>query len=211
MEKVRNEVDRWLTSDEEARLMAVCSPWLREIIVFALHTGMRQGEILNLQWQDIDFARSTLVIMKSENGNRRTLPINSTVYELLATKQALTGATEGRVFGTPLGNPLKVRFLVREFCKSRDRAGIADFRFHDLRHTFATRLVQRGVHIYKVQRLLGHKTQHMTQRYAHHSPESLREGVDVLTGQRFSTSVSTKLAQSGDRDGALTAGEAGTA
>jgi len=90
-----------------------------------------------------------------------------------------------------------VRFLVREFCESRDRAGIPDFRFHDLRHTFATRLVQRGVHLYKVQRLLGHKTQHMTQRYAHHSPESLREGVDVLAGQRFNTSVSTKLAQSG--------------
>jgi len=119
MEKVRNEVDRWLTSDEEARLMAVCSPWLREIIVFALHTGMRQGEILNLQWQDIDFARRTLVIMKSENGNRRTLPINSTVYELLATKQALTGATEGRVFGTPLGNALKVRFVPKSRSYSR--------------------------------------------------------------------------------------------
>jgi integrase len=59
MEKVRNEVDRWLTPNEEDRLMAASSVWLREIIVFALHTGMRQGEILNLQWQDVDFARST--------------------------------------------------------------------------------------------------------------------------------------------------------
>ena len=164
--------------------------------MFAVHTGMRQGEILNLQWQDVDFARSTLVVMKSKNGMRRTLPLNSVVYELLAAKQAKTGATEGRVFTTPLGNELKVRFLVREFCKARDRARIPDFRFHDLRHTFATRLVQRGVDLYKVQRLLGHKTQHMTQRYAHHSPESLRDGVNVLTGEhqvhavhKFSTLV----------------------
>ena len=194
MEKVRNDVDRWLTPDEEERLMASSSVWLREIIMFAVHTGMRQGEILNLQWQDVDFARSTLVVMKSKNGMRRTLPLNSVVYELLAAKQAKTGATEGRVFTTPLGNELKVRFLVREFCKARDRARIPDFRFHDLRHTFATRLVQRGVDLYKVQRLLGHKTQHMTQRYAHHSPESLRDGVNVLTGERQWHAVSTNLA-----------------
>jgi integrase len=194
MEKVRNEVDRWLTRNEEDRLMAGSSVWLREIIVFALHTGMRQGEILNLQWQDVDFARSTLVVMKSKNGMRRTIPMNTVVYERLASKQAMTGATEGRIFTTPLGNELKVRFLGREFCEARDRAGILNFRFHDLRHTFATRLVQQGVDLYKVQRLLGHKTQHMTQRYAHHSPESLRDGVNVLTPKHQVSAVSTNLA-----------------
>ena|SRR5688572_17730042 len=101
---------------------AAASPWLREIILFAVHTGMRQGEILNLQWQDVDFAGSTLVVMKSKNGMRRTLPINSVVYEQLAAKQAKTGATGVRVFRTPLGNELKVRFLVRQFCEARDRA-----------------------------------------------------------------------------------------
>lgn len=194
MEKVRNEVDRWLTPDEEERLMGASSVWLREIMVFALHTGMRQGEILNLQWQDVDFARSTLVVMKSKNGMRRTIPINSVVYERLAAKQAATGANEGRVFSSPLRNELKVRFLAREFCEARDRAGIPGFRFHDLRHTFAARLVQQGVDLYKVQRLLGHKTQHMTQRYAHHSPESLRDGVNVLTGKHPVSVVSTNLA-----------------
>ena len=59
MEPVRNEVDRWLTLDEEDRLMAASSTWLRDVIVFALNTGMRQGEILNLQWQDVDFTRGT--------------------------------------------------------------------------------------------------------------------------------------------------------
>ena len=180
MEPVRNEVDRWLTANEEERLMAASSPWLREIMVFALHTGMRQGEILNLQWQDVDFVRGVLMVMQSKNGTRRTIPLNAIVYELLAAKQATTRATRGSVFTTPRGHELHVRYLAREFCEARDRAGIPDFRFHDMRHTFATRLVQRGVDLYKVQRLLGHKTSLMTQRYAHHSPESLRDGVRVL-------------------------------
>lgn len=144
MAKVRNEVDRWLTPHEEERLLVSSSVWLREIIMFAMHTGMRQGEILNLQWRDIDFARSTLVVMKSKNGMRRTLPINSVVYEQLAAKQAKTGVTEGLVFTTPLGNELKVRFLAREFCEARDGAGIPDFRFHDLRHTFHEAGATRG-------------------------------------------------------------------
>jgi len=194
MEPVQNEVDRWLTPKEEEDLMAAASPWLREIITFALNTGMRQGEILNLQWQDVDFTRGTLMVMKSKNGTRRTIPLNSTVYELLAAKQATTGTSCGLVFTTPLGNTLQVRFLVREFCEARDRAGIPDFRFHDMRHTFATRLVQRGIDLYKVQRLLGHKTGTMTQRYAHHSPESLRDGVNVLDEPRQDL-VSTNLAQ----------------
>jgi integrase len=105
---------------------------------------MRQGEILNPQWQDVDFTRGILVVMKSKNGTRRTIPLNAKVYELAAAKQAGTQATRGPVFRTPCGNELKVRYLVREFCEARDDAGIPDFRFHDMRHTFATRLVQRG-------------------------------------------------------------------
>jgi integrase len=197
MEQVRNEVDRWLTADEEDRLMAAASSWLQEIMVFALNTGLRQGEILRLQWEDVDFARGTLIVMQSKNGTRRTIPLNTNVYELLAAKQTATGLARGPVFRTPRGNVLQVRFLVREFCEARNRAGIPNFRFHDMRHTFATRLVQRGVGLYKVQRLLGHKTNLMTQRYAHHSPESLREGVMVLNEAKRKP-VSTNLAQGAD-------------
>jgi integrase len=134
------------------------------------------------------------MVMQSKNRTRRTIPLNATVYELLAAKQATTGASCGPVFTTPRGNELQVRYLVREFCEARNQASIPDFRFHDMRHTFATRLVQRGVDLYKVQRLLGHKTSLMTQRYAHHSPESLREGVNVLDAPHVQR-VSTNLAQ----------------
>jgi len=134
------------------------------------------------------------MVMKSKNGIRRTLPLNATVYELLTAKRATTGTSRGPVFRTPLGNELQVRYLAREFCEARNRAGIPDFRFHDMRHTFATRLVQRGVDLYKVQRLLSHKTSLMTQWYAHHSPESLRDGVNVLDEPQAHR-VSTNLAQ----------------
>jgi integrase len=180
MEPVHNQIDRWLTVEEEARLLAVAPEWLRQLIVFALNTGMRQGEILSLQWPDVDFTRGTLVVMKSKNRERRTLPLNNTVFASLAGKQAACGHHDGLVFTTSTGTPLKARYVVRAFSIARARAGIPDFRFHDLRHTFATRLVQKGIDLYKVQRLLGHKTGLMTQRYAHHSPESLRDGVRVL-------------------------------
>lgn len=196
MEPVHNQVDRWLTADEETRLLNASPVWLREIIIFALNTGMRQGEILALKWQDVDFCRGTLVVMKSKNRERRTVPLNNIVFELLAAKRAACGGKDGLVFLTGLGNPLQARYLVRAFTKARDRADIPDFRFHDLRHTFATRLVQKGVDLYKVQRLLGHKTGLMTQRYAHHSPESLRDGVKVLEG---SLTVGTILTQSATR------------
>ena len=187
MEPVYNQVDRWLTPGEEERLLAATPDWLREINTFALNTGMRQGEILSLQWQDVDFARGTLVVMKSKNRERRTIPLNSTVFAVLAAKQAACGRKDGPVFTTSTGTRLKARYVVRAFTKARDRAGIPDFRFHDLRHTFATRLVQKGVDLYKVQRLLGHKTGVMTQRYAHHSSESLRDGVKVLDIPRAPT------------------------
>lgn len=70
----------------------------------ALNTGMRQGEVLRLQWQDVDFTRGTLIVMLSKNGTRRTIPLNTTVYDLLAAKQSITGKSRGPVFRTPLDN-----------------------------------------------------------------------------------------------------------
>ena len=74
METVRNERDRWISSEEEGRLLANSAPWLQDMIVFALNTGMRRGEILNLQWQAVDLIRQVLVVMRSKNGEKRTVP-----------------------------------------------------------------------------------------------------------------------------------------
>lgn len=180
MEPEHNQIDRWLTANEEERLMASSPLWLREIIIFALNTGMRKGEILSLQWRDVDFARSVLVVMKSKNRERRTLPLNSRVFELLMEKHHKRNTGSDFVFSTSHSTRITDRNLSRAFYVAMEKAELENFRFHDLRHTFATRLVQAGVDLYKVQRLLGHKTPAMTQRYAHHSPESLRDGVLVL-------------------------------
>ena len=179
LEPAHNTVDRWLREDEEVRLFNASPLWLQDIMTFALNTGMRQGEILALQWQDVDFYRGTLVVMTSKNRERRTIPLNHVVYDLLSRKRA-AGEKNGPVFVTGQGNDLKARYLVRTFTKVRIQAGLTHFRFHDLRHTFASRLVQKGIDLYRVQLLLGHKTGTMTQRYAHHCPESLREGVRAL-------------------------------
>ena len=94
----------------------------------------------------------------------------------------------GRVF------PIAESSLRKPFGKALEKAEIKNFHFHDLRHTFATRLVQNGVDLYKVQKLLGHKTIAMTMRYAHHYPESLRSSVEVLdTCHNFVTIESRRV------------------
>ncbi len=194
MEKEHNTRDRWLTDQEETRLVKACPPWLRDIVTFALHTGMRMGEILSLTWEGVDLFRKTVTVFRSKNGERRTIPVNQTVFDLLKGKARVRPLKTNLVFPSEALTPIEGGHLRRAFRAALKAGEVADFRFHDLRHTFATRLVQAGIDLYKVQRLLGHKSGLMTQRYAHHWPESLRDGVEILDGgKRFSTN----LAQSG--------------
>jgi integrase len=182
-EKENNKITRWLTSHEEKRLLEASKGYLREqlveIITLAMHTGMRLEEILNLKWGDIDLFRKVIIVLRTKNKDPKTLPINQTVYELLLRKSKVINMT-GYVFTTSNGTKISARNLQREFYKALKKANIQNFRFHDLRHTFATRLVQSGEDIYKVAKLLGHRDISTTQRYAHHCPESLRTSVNVL-------------------------------
>ena len=180
-EKVRNLIERWLTPEEEQRLLAASPPWLQEIILFALHTGMRRGEILKLQWSHVDLARRTLTILEQKNGSRDTLPVNDTAMEVLQARAAMRTSSSAAVFMNGAGHPREARNLLRAFYPAMRKAGITRFRFHDLRHTFATRLIQAGVDVYTVQKLGRWKTISMVLRYAHHQPENLRGGgVKVL-------------------------------
>ena len=179
IEQPKNSIYRWLTADEEALLVSDCADWVKEIVLFALNTGMRQDEILSLKWQDVDLARRTLTVVKSKNGEQRTLPLNKAAISVLKKKGNVRHIS-GLVFPSQAGTKINPGNLRRGFNAARGKAGIDHVRFHDLRHTFATRLVQRGVDLYVVKELLGHKSIKMTMRYAHHYPESLRHGVDVL-------------------------------
>lgn len=193
MERENNTRDRWLTPEEEKRLLASALPWFREVTVFALNTGMRMGEITALTWAGVDLFRRTVTIFRSKNGERRTIPINETVLSLLKQKHSNRNSNTDLVFTSQVGTALDGANIRRALASALKQSKIQDFHFHDLRHTCATRMVQAGVDLYKVQRILGHKSPIMTQRYAHHYPESLRDGVEVLDGGR---TVSTNLAQS---------------
>lgn len=170
----KNARTRWLTVEEERSLLhcATNPSWLKNLIVLALHTGMRRGEILNLNWQDIEFFRKLLTVQKSKNGEKRSIPLSKTLQNTLLSMKVRDISC--RVF------PISIRSLRVSFDNALEKAKIENFHFHDLRHTFATRLVQNGVDLYKVKELLGHKTITMTMRYAHHYPESLRASVETL-------------------------------
>ncbi|MCX8021482.1 MAG: tyrosine-type recombinase/integrase [Syntrophorhabdaceae bacterium] len=176
-----NLIDRWLTVEEEKALLEHAKDYLngnlKDIIIFALNTGMREGEIINLKWEDVDFDRHAIVVKNTKTRVPRTVPANNTVIELLSRRRQGRG---GYVFSTSRGTKIGARNLLRSFYGALKKAGITSFRFHDLRHTFATRLVQGGVDLYTVSKLLGHSQVTTAQRYAHHSPESLRPSVLML-------------------------------
>ncbi len=182
IEQPRELRERWFTPEEETSLMDASPTWLRNIMILALNTGMRKGEILALKWTEVSLTRKALTVFKSKNREKRTLPLNRASQELLEHVGRIRHIS-GLVFPSKVGSKINTNNVQRAFVSARNRAGIKDAHFHDLRHTFATRLAQEGIDLYTIQKLLGHKSFKMTMRYAHHSTESLRHGVDVL--ERF--------------------------
>ena len=181
-ERECNEVDRWLAEDEERRLLGKSPDWLCEIIVFALNTGLRQDELLSLEWNRVNLLRKTILIQKTKNNKPNTLPLNSIALNVLMRKYEgkVRSLKNDLVFISQTGTKIGKRNLIRAFAQALDKAEIKDFTFHCLRHTFATRLAQNGVDIYKIAKLLNHKDLKNTQRYSHHCPESLMVGVQIL-------------------------------
>jgi len=198
-ERVSNNIERWLTLEEEERLLKAAPKWLADIIVFAINTGLRQSEILNLKWAQVDMVRRTLTIYEQKNRSVDTLPLNKTVMDLLNEKMTLKEDVVEHVFYNNALNPVLFRNLIRAYKNAIKKAGIDDLRFHDLRHTFATRLVQGGVGIYEVQKLGRWKSITMVQRYAHHYPESLRSAIEVMDNCR--KPVITNLSQQPKKEG----------
>ena len=195
-ERENNEVDRWLTEDEERRLLGNSPDWLRKIIVFALNTGLRQDELLSLEWNRVNLLRKTIIIQKTKNNRPNTLPLNSIALNVLLKKHEdkVRSLKNDLVFSSQVGTKIGKRNLIRAFALALEKAEIKDFTYHCLRHTFATRLAQNGVDIYKIAKLLNHKDLKNTQRYSHHCPESLMVGVQVL--EKFDYNLTT-MAQNG--------------
>ena len=167
---------RFLSKEECRVLIDACSPQLRSIVIVALNTGMRKGEILGLKWERVDLRHGFIFLENTKNGERREIPINTT---LRTTLEAIPHGPESEyVFTDRNGNPFKD--IRRSFKTALKRAGIQDFKFHDLRHCFASHLVMAGVDLTTVKELLGHKTLTMTLRYSHLSPGHKKKAVEVL-------------------------------
>ncbi len=142
----------------------------------------------------VDLFRRTITLLEQKNGGRDTLPVNAKTLEVLKARAKVRSQKTDYVFFNGAGNRMDARDLLRVFYPAMRKADVKRFRFHDLRHTFATRLVQAGCDIYTVQKLGRWKTISMVMRYAHHHPESLRAGIEIL--DCVLDGISTVLAQS---------------
>lgn len=172
---------RFLRPGQFEKILQKCPSWLKPMVIMARYTGMRRGNVLTLTWEQVDFPQRVINLEYTKNGERLTIPISSIVYNML------TSMRTAKVFrlncpyvfhdNGKLYSPGQVSVAFKRACK---RAEIEDFRFHDLRHDFASNLVQKGTDLYPVQLLMGHKDGRMTQRYAHLKVDHLRDAVEMV-------------------------------
>jgi integrase len=186
--------DRVLSYEEERKLLAACdepelrcrAPHLKSIVLVALYTGLRRGEILRLRWADIDFQQNVLTVQKAKtkSGRGRRVNLNSMLGETL---RLLREAQESEwVFPSPkrfqtLGKPEKhIGDVKNAFRRAVRLSGIEPITFHQLRHTFCSRLADAGVPLPVIQDLAGHASITMTRRYTHPADEMKQKAVEIL-------------------------------
>lgn len=186
-----NHRTRFLTQDEIKRLLDAAHPRLRPFLFFLLFTGCRRGEVMALDWKDVDLPRATVLIIKSKSGKSRYVPLPRPLVEVL---QALEPRTVGPVFDLPLIS------ITRFFVKAVTTAGLPTtgenkVTLHVLRHSFASYLVMAGVDIYTVSRLLGHASVSTSSRYSHLSAPHMAAAVSRLEGVVPSSSMALPVVQ----------------
>jgi len=161
---------------------------LHTIVVLALSTGMRQGEILNLRWPDVDLDSGRIILHETKNGERRVVPLLGRALELLKAKDKARRDAKVRRIDTDLlfpgRNPQKPVFIRTPWLEAVKAAGIEDLKFHDLRHSAASYMLMSGASLGEIAELLGHKTLQMVKRYSHLS-ESHAAGVVARMNERI--------------------------
>jgi len=175
-----NLIQQILTPKEEERLLNNSADHLKDIIVCALNTGMRIGEIVSLKWSEVDLENNIITVTQtnSKSKKERNIPINSVLRSLLIELKLRSGVNEF-VFLNNKGQRIKtIRTAFKAACR---RANINGLRIHDLRHTTATRMVESGANIVAISKILGHSDIKTTMRYAH-PEDSLRDALESLSG-----------------------------
>lgn len=167
---------RSLSNSEEKLLnksLELSPKYLKDIVTIALNTAMRKSEILNLKWFNIDFNNNIIELLETKSGKSRIIPMNKTVISLLTSLKHVSE----HVFTL---NGKKIGDIKKCWASALKRANINNFRFHDLRHTAATRMIEKGVDIITVKEILGHADISTTMRYTHSKLDSKRLAVGVL-------------------------------
>ncbi len=186
MARVPEQAPLSLSREDFQRLLAcIRENWLKELVVFAVNTGMRRGEILNLRWQDVDLTRRTLTIQTRENfrtkhGKRRVVPVNDVAYNVLASRH---GKSPSEYVFTLNDKPIYDGWVTHLFKRYVRVANLTNpkVRFHSLRHTFATNLLRAGESIHIVQRILGHSSVMVTEGYSGIAGSELHEAVNKIS------------------------------
>jgi len=194
--KEENRRSRFLSLTEIKELIAAADDHLKPVLVFALNTGCRKGEILGLTWDRVDLKHGFIHLSKTKGGEPRDIPINATLRECLRRLVRRLGTD--LIFYNPATGG-RWHELRRSFATACRRAKITDFRFHDLRHTFASQLVMAGVDLTTVSHLLGHASLTMTLRYSHLAPDHLKGAVDVLAQLQSTTGAGEDMPKSARR------------
>ena len=168
---IRNERKRRLEGNEEQRLLDGCAggkiPYFRALLILAIETGMRRGEILGLRWGDISHNRRVITLAMTKNGSGREVPLSQRAFDAVTEWKSRADVDQLQVF------PMKPGSLEQVWRRLLIRAEIAGLRFHDLRHEGVSRLFERGLNVIEVSTISGHKELRMLRRYAHLSADDL--------------------------------------
>ncbi len=172
---VNNQRNRVLSPAEEKALLMAMDIQARPIVTTALNTGLRRGELFNLKWADVDFERKVLLVQESKSNRKRFVPLNKTVTDLL---MSLARDSE-YVFPSPVTWGKRVE-IKRTFNRAVTHSKIGDLHFHDLRHTAATRMAEKGADAFTLCQIFGWSDIRMALRYTHATTDAVRRAVDAI-------------------------------
>jgi integrase len=191
---------RFLSPEEMQDLLTACRnqpcPHLLPLVVLAIATGARKGELVSLKWKHVDWEQAVIRLMKTKNGHPRSVPLTGVAYKMMREKFALQGYKSDYVFAREDGKFYMI--FEKYWQRAKEEAGLENFRFHDLRHTAASYLAMNNASLLEIAAVLGHRTMQMVQRYSHLTEQHTADVVKKMNDRVFGNlQVEAQLAQPG--------------